>query len=213
MTEAARARRLAAAGVAALEQSRAWIDDLNVYPIPDGDTGTNMLLTLQALLDGLVAVPDDASRAVVAREAARAAVMGARGNAGVILSQVVRGVSAALPTEGPIDAAALARACRAGSDAAVRAVRNPAEGTMLTVARAAADAAEASADGTVSQLLRAVVRGAENALARTPAQLDVLSETGVVDAGGAGLAEILRAVAAEAGCDPASSGHADRRRS
>ena len=205
MTDAVQARRLAAAAVRALERSRGWIDDLNVYPVPDGDTGTNMLLTLQALLDGLEAVPDDAGRAVVTREAARAVVMGARGNAGVILSQIVRGVTAALPAAGPLDAAALARACRAGSDAAARAVRSPVEGTMLTVARAAAEEAEASAGGTVPELLAAIVRGAEEGLARTPDRLAVLSETGVVDAGGAGLVEVVRAVAAEAGEGPPSA--------
>ncbi len=205
MNEAARARRLASAAVAALERHRAWIDDLNVYPVPDGDAGANMLATLRALHDGLEAVPDDASRAAVAHGAARAAVMGARGTAGVILSQIVRGFSAALPATGGIDAVALARACRAGSDAAGRAVRNPVEGTMLTVARAAAAEAEQSANGTVTELLQALVRGAEDALARTPGRLDVLRDAGVVDAGGAGLVEALRAVAAEAGAGPASA--------
>jgi dihydroxyacetone kinase-like predicted kinase len=187
-----------AAAVTALERSRSRIDDLNVYPVPDGDTGTNMLLTLQALLDGLEAVRDDADRALVTREAARAVVMGARGNAGVILSQIVRGVSAALPATGPIDAGALARACRAGSDAATRAVHSPVEGTMLTVARAAADEAEASSGGTVAVLLAAIVRGAEEGLTRTTDRLDALGEAGVIDAGGAGLVEAVRAVAAEA---------------
>jgi DAK2 domain len=175
LTEAVQARRLAAAAVRALERSRGWIDDLNVYPVPDGDTGTNMLLTLQALLDGLEAAPDDAGRAVVTREAVRAVVMGARGNAGVILSQIVRGVTAALPAAGPIDAVALARACRAGSDAAARAVRSPVEGTMLTVARAAAEEAEASAGGTVRELLTAIVRAvAAAAGAGPPSALVVL---------------------------------------
>ena len=205
MTEAGQARRLATAAVAALERSREWIDDLNVYPVPDGDTGTNMLLTVQSLRDGLEAVPDDAGRAVVTREAERAVVMGARGNAGVILSQIVRGVSSALPAAGPIDAGALARACRAGSDAAARAVRTPVEGTMLTVARAAAEAAEASTGGTVAELLAAIVRGAEEGLARTPDRLDVLAEVGVVDAGGAGLVEVVRAVAADAAASVAGS--------
>jgi len=205
LTEAGQARRLATAAVAALERSRGWIDDLNVYPVPDGDTGTNMLLTLQSLRDGLEAVPDDAGRAVVTREAERAGVMGARGNAGVILSQIVRGVSAALPAAGPIDAGALARACRAGSDAAARAVRTPVEGTMLTVARAAAEAAEASTGGTVAELLAAIVRGAEEGLARKPDRLDVLAEIGVVDAGGAGLVEVVRAVAADAAASVAGS--------
>ncbi len=194
-----------AAAVTALERSHSRIDDLNVYPVPDGDTGTNMLLTLQALLDGLEAVPDDAGRALVTREAARAVVMGARGNAGVILSQIVRGLSAALPAAGPIDAGALARACRAGSDAAARAVHSPVEGTMLTVARAAADEAAAGTGGSVAELLAAIVRGAEQGLARTSARLVVLGEAGVVDAGGAGLVEAVRAVAAEAAASVAGS--------
>src|SRR5712692_4829468 len=101
-----------------------------------------MLQTLRAAADDLDALPDDASRAVLAREVAHAVVMGACGNAGVILSQLVRGFAAVLPAEGPLVAAAIARACRAGSDAAMRAVRNPVEGTMLTVFRAATEAAE-----------------------------------------------------------------------
>jgi dihydroxyacetone kinase-like predicted kinase len=121
----------------------------------------------------------------------------------VILSQVIRGFAAALPATGPIETAELARACRAGSDAAVRAVRHPVEGTMLTVAGAAAAAAEENARGTVAELLRALVQGAEEALSRTPAELEVLRDAGVVDAGGAGLAAVLRAVVAEAGAGSA----------
>src|SRR5207302_2541296 len=110
--------------VAALEQSRARIDDLNVYPVPDGDTGTNLALTARAVLEALEASAAE-DRATIAREITRAALMGARGNSGVILSQIVRGIAESLEGEGPLDGAAVARTLRAGSDAAYRAVRKP----------------------------------------------------------------------------------------
>jgi len=117
--------------LAALEASRARIDDLNVYPVPDGDTGTNMTETVRAVV---TALERDQGADIV-----RAALMGARGNSGVILSQLVRGAVEALGDEGAIDAAAIARALRGASDAGYAAVRNPQEGTMLTVARELAE--------------------------------------------------------------------------
>ena len=117
---------LARGALVAIEASRARIDDLNVYPVPDGDTGTNLTLTVRAVVEALEADgPDDRSR--LANEISRAALMGARGNSGVILSQIVRGAAESL---GESDD--LARALRSASDAAYRAVRKPVEGTMLT---------------------------------------------------------------------------------
>ena len=179
---------LVGAALAALEASRARIDDLNVYPVPDGDTGTNMTLTVRAVAEALERDPD--------ADIGRAILMGARGNSGVILSQLVAGALREQP-EGEIDAAALARVLRGASDAGYAAVRNPQEGTILTVARALAERAEAIAgDGhAVEDALADVLVAGEKALERTTEQLDVLKQAGVVDAGGAGLIEIVRGIA------------------
>jgi DAK2 domain fusion protein YloV len=197
------ARRLAAAATGALEASRVRIDDLNVYPVPDGDTGTNMALTARAVRDALESsrAPD---RERLAREVTRAALMGARGNSGVILSQIVRGFAEVLGEAPTVDAPTLARALRFASDAAYRGVRRPVEGTMLTVIREMAEEAEQVARSELSteELLRAVARRGEDALARTPSMLDILREAGVVDAGGAGLLELVRGLAAHVSGEP-----------
>ena len=189
-------RDAARAALAALEASRERIDNLNVYPVPDGDTGTNMVLTLRAVVDALERSTSDASPDV-ARELTRACLMGARGNSGVILSQLVRGAAEALTGRGAVDTPALAAALRAASDAGYGSVREPQEGTMLTVARELAERAEqlASSEGSPGDALAEIVAYGEGALARTPEQLPVLAEAGVVDAGGAGLLEIVRGIA------------------
>jgi DAK2 domain fusion protein YloV len=169
---------------AAIEASRARIDDLNVYPVPDGDTGTNLTLTVRAIDDALAEDgPDD--RAGLAKEVSRAALMGARGNSGVILSQIVRGA-----TESLAESNDLARAFRFASDAAYRAVKKPAEGTMLTAIRSMADAAEHGAD------LAGIIARGDDTVAQTRTMLPVLEEAGVVDAGAAGLVEIVRGLQA-----------------
>jgi DAK2 domain fusion protein YloV len=180
---------LASAALAALEASRARIDDLNVYPVPDGDTGTNMTLTVRAAVDALERDPG--------ADIGRAVLMGARGNSGVILSQLVAGALREQPGGGEIDAAALARMLRGASDGGYAAVRNPQEGTILTVARALAERAEAIAgDGrAVEDALADVLLAGEKALEGTTEQLEVLKQAGVVDAGGAGLIEIVRGIA------------------
>src|SRR4051794_17995569 len=135
-------RGLVGAALASLEASRSRIDDLNVYPVPDGDTGTNLTLTVRAVADA-VASADPGDRPALAHAVARAALMGARGNSGVILSQIVRGVADVLgeSTNG-IDPSLTAKALRGASDAAYRAVRRPVEGTMLSVIRELAEEAE-----------------------------------------------------------------------
>jgi uncharacterized protein len=198
MTDLDRVREIAGTALAALERSRRRIDDLNVYPVPDGDTGTNLTLTGRAIVEDLQG-STAADRPAIVHEVTRSALMGARGNSGVIFSQIVRGAAETLGAEeGEIDEKALARAFRAASDAAYRAVRKPVEGTMLSVIREIAEEAEARAgDGLgVEQFLAELVRRGEEAVARTPEQLDVLREAGVVDAGGAGLLEIVRGIAA-----------------
>jgi DAK2 domain fusion protein YloV len=197
VSELAEVQGLVDGALASLEASRQRIDDLNVYPVPDGDTGTNLTLTVRSMRDSL-AVVEPSDRAALAHEVTRAALMGARGNSGVIFSQIVRGAAESLGAASSIDAGSIAAACRAAADAAYRAVRRPVEGTMLSVIREVAEEAEgrAGAGPTGPDLLRELVRRADEAVARTPEQLAVLREAGVVDAGGAGLAELLRGLAA-----------------
>lgn len=186
-------RHLSRSALRNLEAHRQRIDDLNVYPVPDGDTGTNLVLTLRSIVEAL-----DTSTATrsedVARDMMRAALMGARGNSGVIFSQIVRGFVEALARSEDITTPHLRRAFRGASDAAYRAVKRPVEGTMLTVVREMAEEAERKEHRKLGpiELLGAVLRRGEEALARTPELLDVLAKAGVVDAGGAGLVEIAR---------------------
>ena len=184
---------LARAAEAALDANRARLDDLNVYPVPDGDTGTNMLLTARAVVESLERGEDDVTRA---------ALLGARGNSGVILSQIVRGVMGVAGGAAALDSETVARALRAGSDAAYDAVREPVEGTMLTAIRALAEEAEAQHTDDVAELLTALVTRGDAAVAATREQLDVLREAGVVDAGAAGLVEILRGIGAHVRGEP-----------
>jgi uncharacterized protein len=197
MSDLARVQELARGALASLERNRERIDDLNVYPVPDGDTGTNMTLTARAVVEELDASTTE-DRPGLIKEVTRAALMGARGNSGVILSQIIRGAAETLGENGAVDAQPLARTFRSASDAAYRAVRQPVEGTMLSVIRELAEEAEARADDglTSGELLEALVRRGEEAVARTQDTLDVLREAGVVDAGGAGLLEIVRGLAA-----------------
>jgi DAK2 domain fusion protein YloV len=203
LSDVERARELGRAALRTLEANRRRIDDLNVYPVPDGDTGTNLTLTARSIVEALEAsaAPD---RATLAKELTRAALMGARGNSGVIFSQIVRGAAEALAEDAPVDSAVIRRAFRGASDAAYRAVRRPVEGTMLTVIRELAEEAELRRHAAAgpAELLRELVARGEDALARTPDQLAVLKEAGVVDAGGAGLLEILRGIAAAVAGEP-----------
>jgi len=167
---------------AAIEANRRRIDDLNVYPVPDGDTGTNLTLTVRSIDEALHRDgPED--RAGLAHEVSRAALMGARGNSGVILSQIVRGACDALAETDD-----LARVFRSASDAAYRAVKKPVEGTMLTAIRSMADAAEAGGD------LPAIIARGDETVLQTRDLLSILAEAGVVDAGAAGLVEIVRGI-------------------
>ena len=203
MTELERAKELGQAALATLEANRRRIDDLNVYPVPDGDTGTNLTLTARAIMEVLDA-STAADRATLAKELTRAALMGARGNSGVIFSQILRGAAEALGEAGLLDAATIRRAFRAASDAAYRAVRRPVEGTMLSVIRELAEEAEDPRNAALepAALLKQLIERGEDALARTPDQLAVLKEAGVVDAGGAGLLEIVRGVSAALSGEP-----------
>ena len=210
MTDLERVQELARAALGSLERNRQRIDDLNVYPVPDGDTGTNMTLTARAVVEELDR-STASDRPTLVKEVTRAALMGARGNSGVILSQIVRGAAEVLGTEPTIDGHVVARAFQAARDAAYRAVREPVEGTMLSVIRELAEESEhVRSDQDVPALLAALVRRGEEAVARTPEQLDILREAGVVDAGGAGLLEIVRGLAAEAAGEELPEAPAER---
>ncbi|MFI7079866.1 DAK2 domain-containing protein [Micromonospora sp. NPDC049903] len=198
--DAAAVRRWCASGLATLKRHQREIDDLNVYPVPDGDTGTNLVLTLtsaqQALAMDLDTGADGTSTAHghALRLLARGALLGARGNSGVILSQILRGLADALGPVPEVRGRELAAALRVASDAAYAAVARPEEGTLLTVASAAADAAARVADGALPTVTRAAASGAATALARTPEQLPALARAGVVDAGGRGFSLLLNAL-------------------
>ncbi|QMU78940.1 DAK2 domain-containing protein [Streptacidiphilus sp. PB12-B1b] len=189
--------------LAALGQAREEIDALNVYPVPDGDTGTNLYLTVESAAEEVDRLFDAGtpSLADALRAMAHGALLGARGNSGVILAQLLRGIAAAFGTDPAVaaDAAALCRALRGAADAGYEAVAEPVEGTVLTVAAAAADAAEAAAGrdprADLAAVAQAAYEAARSALARTPSQLEVLSRAGVVDAGGRGLVTVLGALA------------------
>ncbi|MEO7118166.1 MAG: DAK2 domain-containing protein [Candidatus Limnocylindrales bacterium] len=188
---------LLAAAIAAtthLAEHVGEVDALNVFPVPDGDTGTNMLATMRAAVDEAMSLPRDARDVErVAASLVLGALMGARGNSGVILSQILRGAATAISGEGRVDGHAMARGLRAASDAAAAAVAAPVEGTMLTVIRDVADAAgfAAGQDGRLAWVLAAAVRGADSSVTRTPMLLPILAEAGVVDAGGHGLFLLL----------------------
>ncbi|HEV3403713.1 MAG TPA: DAK2 domain-containing protein, partial [Gaiellaceae bacterium] len=194
-------RTLARGALAALEASRRRIDDLNVYPVPDGDTGTNLALTVRAVVEDLERL-EPTDRPTLAHELTRAALMGARGNSGVIFSQIVRGAAEVLGAASRSDVPTVASAFRGASDAAYRAVRRPVEGTMLTVIREMAEEAGSTRQTSVADLLAQVLARGEDALARTPELLEVLREARVVDAGGAGLVEIVRGLLAAVRGEP-----------
>jgi DAK2 domain fusion protein YloV len=176
------------AGLAWLRHHQEMVNALNVFPVPDGDTGTNMVLTMQSAWDEIAG---SAAKDVgeIAHGVAHGALMGARGNSGVILSQIWRGFSHGLEGEAVLGGNQLARALEEGVDTAYRGVIRPVEGTILTVIRESAEeAGQAAADTDhLNHVLERTVRRAQDAVARTPEMLDVLAEAGVVDAGGQGL--------------------------
>ena len=185
-------KRLLRYGLAWLERHQEAINALNVYPVPDGDTGTNMLLTMQSAYAEIESSPQD-EVGIIAQQVAHGALMGARGNSGVILSQIFRGFGRALEGVAAFTTIQLSAALREAAATAYKGVIKPVEGTILTVAREAAEAsviAAASSDD-LRYVLEQVVREARASVMRTPSLLPVLAEAGVVDAGGQGLLIIL----------------------
>ena len=179
-----------------LERKRAEINELNVFPVPDGDTGSNMAHTMAAAVEAAAELPEGAGLTEVAEALAVGAVRGARGNSGVVLSQILRGFAQAADngaTEGEMLAVALTNAVGFVD----RAIAEPVEGTIITVLRAAADAARPNAHLPLADVAAAATAAAEDALRLTQTQLPALREAGVVDAGGAGLVAVLRTLTVE----------------
>ena len=174
-----------------LSNRRAKVDELNVFPVPDGDTGTNMGMTIGAARTELLNLPDDCTVEMAAQVTASAMLRGARGNSGVISSLLFRGFSKALQGKKTADAKDLVQALEKGVEGAYKAVMKPTEGTMLTVARVASEEAAASGIADAVELWQLVCTAAQRALDNTPEQLPVLKKAGVVDAGGQGLVYIF----------------------
>ena len=177
-----------------ISNQRSRVDELNVFPVPDGDTGTNMSMTVSAAARELEALADDCTVGEAAKVAASAMLRGARGNSGVITSLLFRGLSKALEGKKEADAKDLVCALEQGVQAAYKAVMKPTEGTMLTVARVASEEASASNLTDVNELWTLVLSAAQRALDNTPNQLPVLKKAGVVDAGGQGLLVIFEGI-------------------
>ena len=174
-----------------ISNQRSRVDELNVFPVPDGDTGTNMSMTVGAATAELEAMDDGCTVGEAAKAAASAMLRGARGNSGVITSLLFRGFSKALEGKKTADAADVVAALQKGVEGAYKAVMKPTEGTMLTVARVASEEAAASGIADVNELWALVMAAGQRALDNTPNQLPVLKKAGVVDAGGQGLMVIF----------------------
>ena len=209
-----RFRRVVASAYASLDERREEINDLNVFPVADGDTGDNMALTMRAVIDELDRLNgrplDDVGREEIVGAVARAALMGARGNSGVILSQIVRGAAAELASRPGelVDPQLVSAAISNAVNAAYESVQSPVEGTMLTVLREMSnaiaqrlahmersrlrpDAGDAEQDALLAEILEVAMQAGEAAVDRTPQQLQVLADAGVVDAGAYGLVLML----------------------
>jgi hypothetical protein len=179
----------------ALEAAKAQVEEhidevnaLNVFPVPDGDTGINMFLTMKSAVEAMEKSPDT-SAAAIAASAAKGALLGARGNSGVILSQILKGVAEGIKEKKSFSSSDLANALRIGSERAYRVVANPVEGTILTVIKEASEAASDTAErgGSFAHTVMSVASRAKKTVKRTPEMLPVLKEAGVVDAGAKGL--------------------------
>lgn len=182
------------AGAKTLEAHKDEINELNVFPVPDGDTGTNMTMTIMSAAREVAGLGDALEMKAVAKAISSGSLRGARGNSGVILSQLFRGFSKVVKTEEELTVPILAAACNRAAETAYKAVMKPKEGTILTVARAVADKAVELADKTddVLELVTEVVAEADAVLQKTPDMLPVLKQAGVVDSGGAGLLMVLQ---------------------
>ncbi len=210
--DAAQVRRWAVACVQSLDAHREVIDRINVFPVPDSDTGSNLLHTMRAALDALLRAPArtraDAGAAMAVL--ARGALTGARGNSGVIASQFLRGLADALADVDEVLGQALRTALGRGAELATAAMADPVPGTMITVIEAAASAARAEPSDALHDVVAAAATAAASALDETPAQLAVLAEAGVVDAGGRGVVVLFDALLAVVDEQPAALAAAQR---
>src|SRR3989441_10433515 len=203
-------KRALLAGAAWLEEHRETINALNVFPVPDGDTGSNMSATMQAAIRD-IKDSQETSAGVIAAKLAHGALLGARGNSGVILSQTLRGLAQGLDKKQTFAASDLAAALQEASRLAYRAVIKPVEGTILTVVRQSAEAAQRSAErgDDLVGMLQEVVTAARQSVANTPELLPTLKQAGVVDSGGQGFCTILegvwRYVRGESGTNPTAA--------
>ena len=182
------------AGAANLEAKKEWINELNVFPVPDGDTGTNMSMTIMAAAKEVSGLIDDDMESL-AKAISSGSLRGARGNSGVILSQLFRGFCKEIKTVKEIDATVLTKAAESAVETAYKAVMKPKEGTILTVAKGAAmRAAQLREEGVtdLTEFLGEVIKHAEYVLSQTPEMLPVLKQAGVVDSGGQGLVEVMK---------------------
>ena len=182
------------AGAKNLEAKKEWINELNVFPVPDGDTGTNMTMTIMSAAKDVSDLGDTPDMATLCKAVSSGSLRGARGNSGVILSQLLRGFTKVVKTETDIDTALMAAAFARAVESAYKAVMKPKEGTILTVARAMSDKAnDLSAEGCtdMEKFCEQVIEHGKVVLAQTPEMLPVLKEAGVVDSGGQGLIEFL----------------------
>ena len=185
--------RMFLAGAKNLEAKKEWINELNVFPVPDGDTGTNMTMTIMSAAREVAAL-ENPSMEVLAKAISSGSLRGARGNSGVILSQLFRGFTKGIKKYDEIDVTVLAAASQKAVETAYKAVMKPKEGTILTVAKGAADKALelAETDISMDDFLKAVIEEAEFVLSQTPEMLPVLKESGVVDSGGQGLLQVMK---------------------
>ena len=184
-------KKLFISGANALDAKKEWINELNVFPVPDGDTGTNMTMTIMSAVKAIAETSDDSLDSIT-KAISSGALKGARGNSGVILSQLLRGFVKSIQKEEVLDVPALSRACEKGVETAYKAVMEPKEGTILTVARAMSEkAAELSDLDSLEDFLEKVAEAGDEMLEKTPELLPVLKQAGVVDSGGQGLMVVM----------------------
>ena len=181
--------RMIIGGSKELDRNRQIVNDLNVFPIPDGDTGDNMFMTANGGAEAIEM--DNENLAEVSRQASQGMFMGARGNSGVILSRIFKGISLGLSDLESTDTTAFIKALKSGVDESYKAVAQPVEGTILTVFRCAVEAVESQKESTFEELFKTLNAAMREALKKTPTQLEVLRQAGVVDSGGAGLVYIF----------------------
>ncbi len=194
MIDAALLKKMFLAGVKNLEAKKEWINELNVFPVPDGDTGTNMTLTILSAAREVTALGDNPSMEDLAKAISSGSLRGARGNSGVILSQLFRGFTKEIKYVEKIDTMILANALKRAAETAYKAVMKPKEGTILTVAKGMADKAQelSEKEEDLERFIRKVIEHGDFVLSQTPEMLPVLKQAGVVDSGGQGLMQILR---------------------